>query len=952
MPLVADDYLYGAAEWDDLYVGGNVVDMKPDQDFEHSITYVLYDENASLEGPYYVAIRALDYTTGDRYWQFVIEKAAFGHFDSREKFDAAPDIKDELCDRGDGYLTTFTDGMAEFTIKTFEDETLHHFQIALLNQKQFSATEEHEYAGVLPAALYYRPNFDMDYALNENHEAPAKDMDINDHNDSYYIHGYQTIFQSDKIPEGATIYPKFYSDNSIYVGTDNASGVKQISEETPVVFHSGQPIRYSAAVSDGEHLSNYWVTFVTPQTGGAKLFVNAASNIDDSHRDAVEKGADGKGLPVREVYLNSSYFYIHDILIANIGDEELTGLSVKLVGDLNDESVPPKNVRLDETWAPTANEPMSLPAFNEQALTTESPASVGWENMTKIRLLTVTDADGKVQEGEVSGYLVITSDNGGSMTVKLVGEAVEPRVVTETLETVEHQNFHAVRFVHYSTFLQTNSMYAKDKVKFTLLDGELPKGVTEDMDVKLYPNGELYGVPAEVGEYEFVVRATFYGDERIYDDKQYTLIVEDNTDENVNAISDYKLIQTKAGDYDPAVGYDPDTDTLTLHSEAPFALFVDKVTLDGEELRPGIDYEAWDGSQNIVARGLSSRLSEEDSHTFSVESRDGEKMTRTAANPKPAESKAPSGKNNKSDNSKTDNKSAVKSKERTPSRTPYAIHVAAASHGSVSVSAGAAVSGTMVTITLKPNAGYAVKSVSVEGVNIKGAVAVKSSNGRYTFTMPAKQVRVKATFASATTTSAKTPETTEAQVKTLPGADDVKVTDWFYADVAWAYGRGVLNGYADGAFRPATLTSCAAVILTLGRLDKADLTPYATANDGWDNNAKYASAARWATAKGILPAGVPFGGYAPMTRGELAVILRNYLNYRGIKVQPSGTFQFSDAEQMTEEQREAFQILNEAGIFRGDSTAAMLPQNYLHRAHLAALLHRLSDYIIKIETTL
>ena len=348
-------------------------------------------------------------------------------------------------------------------------------------------------------------------------------------------------------------------------------------------------------------------------------------------------------------------------------------------------------------------------------------------------------------------------------------------------------------------------------------------------------------------------------------------------------------------------------------------------------------------------RNLSSRLSGQSSHTITVENRAGgqankaTKLTRTAANVKPASaaksaSSGSSGKSNASGNggnAAKSNGNAVKGKERTPSRTAYAIHVAAASNGAVSVSAGAAVSGTTVTITPKPKSGFVTQSVTVEGVNIKGNVAVKNSNGRYTFTMPAKQVRVKAKFVSSTS---KTAEKTETQVKTLPGADDVKVTDWFYEDVAWAYQRNILKGYDAHNFRPNALTSNFAVILTLGRLDKAGFT----SNDAVE-------VSNWAKSNGVWPSGVPFDAYAPLTRGELAVILRNYLAYRGIKAQPSNAT-FSDADKMTEEQREAFQILNEAGIFRGDRTAAMLPKNHLNRAHLAALLHRLSEYIIKTES--
>ena len=87
-----------------------------------------------------------------------------------------------------------------------------------------------------------------------------------------------------------------------------------------------------------------------------------------------------------------------------------------------------------------------------------------------------------------------------------------------------------------------------------------------------------------------------------------------------------------------------------------------------------------------------------------------------------------------------------------------------------------------------------------------------------------------------------------------------------------------------------------------------------------------------------------------MTRGEYAVILRNYLRYRGINVTPTEPVSFLDAEQMTADELDAFRVLREAGVFQGDSTGAMLPKSSLKRSHLAALLHRLSEYIIKTES--
>ena len=48
---------------------------------------------------------------------------------------------------------------------------------------------------------------------------------------------------------------------------------------------------------------------------------------------------------------------------------------------------------------------------------------------------------------------------------------------------------------------------------------------------------------------------------------------------------------------------------------------------------------------------------------------------------------------------------------------------------------------------------------------------------------------------------------------------------------------------------------------------------------------------------------------------------------------------------MTAEEDAAFQILYGFGIFKGDGSGSMNPLGFTSRAHLAALLHRLSVFV-------
>ena len=48
--------------------------------------------------------------------------------------------------------------------------------------------------------------------------------------------------------------------------------------------------------------------------------------------------------------------------------------------------------------------------------------------------------------------------------------------------------------------IQNSNKYSENMVSYSLTKGELPGGM------ELRPNGEIYGVPTETGEFEFTVR--------------------------------------------------------------------------------------------------------------------------------------------------------------------------------------------------------------------------------------------------------------------------------------------------------------------------------------------------------------------------------------------------------------------------------------------------------------
>lgn len=416
--------------------------------------------------------------------------------------------------------------------------------------------------------------------------------------------GCQTILVYN-VADDTTIYPLFHTGNgvTVYAGHNGNSGTLQEDGKSSITLKSGEAIPYSAASESVNNLKNYWVTFVTNQSGGPKLFVNA-TNID-SIKDP--KGADGT--PVREVYLDEYHNYHHDIFFANIGDAAMTGLKVELDSDAQE------TMDLDEYW--TIGATNTLAAFTTVNTTTQYGELA---NVAKIRLVPKRDANGNVLAGEIKGTVTISADGGISQTIKLTGTAGEPEITTETIRD-------GVKYVPYNSVIQTNVLGTSSGTTFTVQSGSLPPGIT------LYPNGKLYGMPTTPGEYTFTAKATFKSGST--DSKEFTITILDNLDANVLNAADenYKLLKKDSTDLvtDSAtfegsgVRYtraNTDFQTEVFHSQGNFSEFY-KYYLDGQGLTEGTDYTKEEGSTKItiLSQTFANKGGSTGRHTISAEFR-------------------------------------------------------------------------------------------------------------------------------------------------------------------------------------------------------------------------------------------------------------------------------------------------------------------------------------------
>ena len=135
--------------------------------------------------------------------------------------------------------------------------------------------------------------------------------------------------------------------------------------------------------------------------------------------------------------------------------------------------------------------------------------------------------------------------------------------------------------------------------------------------------------------------------------------------------------------------------------------------------------------------------------------------------------------------------------------TTYAITVDSAKNGDVTTSHKTASKGTTVTLTVEPDKGFELDTLTVTDGSGK-KVSVTEKSGKYTFTMPASKVTVKATFAEIVA---------EPENPFVDVADDA----YYFDAVLWAAENGITGGVDDTHFAPNVTCTRAQAVTFLWR---------------------------------------------------------------------------------------------------------------------------------------
>lgn len=269
--------------------------------------------------------------------------------------------------------------------------------------------------------------------------------------------------------------------------------------------------------------------------------------------------------------------------------------------------------------------------------------------------------------------------------------------------------------------------------------------------------------------------------------------------------------------------------------------------------------------------------------------------------------------------------------------------------GKIESSIGYADYGTTVTITVTPNQGYELETLTVTDsdgneISVKGI-----GNNKFTFTMPDSKVNVTATFRKMEDGCAK-----DVNCPIWP-FNDAKTTAWYHDGVHYCIENGLMNGLPGNLFDPNGTTTRAQIVTILWRLDGSPVANYAmsfadVAADQW-----YTEAVRWAAVNGIVE-GYSDTVFAPndaITREQFAAILWRYCQYKGIDVsvgEETNILSYSDAFDVHSWAMDAMQWACGAGVIGGiadGSSMKLDPTGSATRAQVATMLWRFCEEIME-----
>ena len=259
----------------------------------------------------------------------------------------------------------------------------------------------------------------------------------------------------------------------------------------------------------------------------------------------------------------------------------------------------------------------------------------------------------------------------------------------------------------------------------------------------------------------------------------------------------------------------------------------------------------------------------------------------------------------------------------------YAVSTPAAENGSVMVSPKNASAGSTVTITVKPDSGYVLETISATDRNGNDLKLTDKGNGKYTFTMPTSKVEIKVTFME--------------DNSVLNFFYDVPNGAYYYDAVKWAVNNGITGGVGNSLFAPNQPCTRGQIVTFLWRAAGSPVVNYAMNMTDVAEDAYYGEAVRWALSEGITTGigDITFGPDAACTRAQAVAFLFRYAVASGMDAVTLADLisGFADAASVPGYAVSAMNWALSQGIMQGSGTQ-LLSGNTCTRAQIVTFLYR------------
>ena len=260
----------------------------------------------------------------------------------------------------------------------------------------------------------------------------------------------------------------------------------------------------------------------------------------------------------------------------------------------------------------------------------------------------------------------------------------------------------------------------------------------------------------------------------------------------------------------------------------------------------------------------------------------------------------------------------------------YTITLEPANNGDVTSSHKTASKGTTVTLTVVPDKGYTLETLTVTDGSGKEIELTNKGDGKYTFKMPGSKVTVKATFME--------------DNSMLNFFVDVFPGDYYYDAVLWAAENDITGGVDDTHFAPNATCTRAQAVTFLWRAARcpapqSNAMPFTDVAEG----SYYHDAVLWAVENGITKgtSDTAFSPNATCTRAQIMTFIYRSEQAQGGGMQGAWMFQnpFSDVD-LESYYGEAVMWAVANGVTSGTSDTTFSPNANCTRAQIVTFLYR------------